>query len=74
MGDVVPGVEEALALDPRSGVRRIKRRLIIRLVFLICKLQGIHVNQETLGLEQQRGQIMRWRGCLVKAGEPIVIF
>jgi len=26
----VPGVEEALALDPRSGVRRIKRRLIIR--------------------------------------------
>jgi len=30
MGDVVPGVEEALALDPRSGVRRIKSRLIIR--------------------------------------------
>ena len=44
MGDVVPGVEEALALDPRSGVRRIKRRLIIRLVFLICNLQGRHVN------------------------------
>ena len=31
MGEqVVPGVEEALALDPRSGVRRIKRRLTIR--------------------------------------------
>ena len=37
MGDVVPGVEEALALDPRSGVRRIKRRLIVRLVFPLCK-------------------------------------
>ena len=42
MGDVVPGVEEALALDPRSGVRRIKRRLIIRSVE-ICKLQGSHL-------------------------------
>ena len=31
MGEVVPGVEEALALDPRSGVRRVKRRLTIRL-------------------------------------------
>ena len=37
MGDVVPGVEEALALDPRSGVRRIKRRLIIRSV-KICTI------------------------------------
>ena len=32
MGDVVPGVEEALALDPTSGVRRIRKRLIIRSV------------------------------------------
>ena len=45
MGDVVLGVEEALALDPRSGVRRIKRRLIVRLVFPICKLQGRHVQR-----------------------------
>ena len=37
MGDVVPGVEEALALDPKSGVRRIKRRLIIRSV-KICTI------------------------------------
>ena len=74
MGDVVPGVEEALALDPRSGVRRIKRRLIIRWVFLICKLQGRHVNGDTIGLEQPSVQILRWRGSLAKAGEPIVIF
>ena len=38
----MPGVEEALALDPRSGVRRIKRRIVVRLVeicslFFICK-------------------------------------
>ena len=74
MGDVVPGVEEALALDPRSGVRRIKRRLIVRLVFLICKSQGTHINGDTLGLEQPSVPIMRWRGYLAKAGEPIVIF
>ena len=74
MGDVVLGVEEALALDPRSGVRRIKRRLIIRWVFLICKLQGRHVNGDTIGLEQPSAQILRWRDSLAKAGEPIVIF
>ena len=42
MGDVVPGVEEALALDPRSGVRRIKRRLIIRSVE-ICPLSQLQM-------------------------------
>ena len=74
MGDVVPGVEEALALDPRSGVRRIKRRLIIRLVFLICNFQGRHVHQDILGLVKQSVQIMRWRGSLAKVGGPTVIF
>ena len=46
MGDVVPGVEEALALDPRSGVRRIKRRLVIRSA-VICPLSDLQVASQT---------------------------
>ena len=76
----MPGVEEALALDPRSGVRRIKRRLIIR-SGEICPLshqqvarQMYNVYRYLLGSEQMSDQIMRWRGCWAKPGAPIVIF
>ena len=46
MGDVVPGVEEALALDPRSGVRRIKMRLVIRSI-QICLYSHLQVARQT---------------------------
>ena len=46
MGDVVPGVEEALALDPSSGVRRIKRRLIIRSAEICPNFAAIEVARQ----------------------------
>ena len=78
----MPGVEEALALDPRSGVRRIKRRLIIRSGEICPPFSSTsgkadvlyNVYRYLLGSEQMSDQIMRWRGCWAKPGAPIVIF